>query len=125
MHEVSIMSGLVSAILKELENYKVVRVTEVILTIGKLTNLGAEQMEFAYDIMIKGTILDGSKLVIEEEPIEVLCDSCSYEGPVKNAEFGDDHSSVPVLSCPKCGSAIKLTKGQACCVKSVDIEEEA
>jgi Zn finger protein HypA/HybF (possibly regulating hydrogenase expression) len=119
------MSGLVSAILEELKNYKVVRVTEVVLTIGKLTNLGTEQMEFAYDIMTKDTILEGSKLVIEEEPIEVLCNSCSYEGPTKNAEFGDAHGSVPVLSCPECGSAIKLTKGQACCVKTVDIEEEA
>ena len=124
MHEVSIMSGLISAILKELESYKVVSVTEVVLTIGKLTNLGIEQMEFAYEIMTRDTILEGSRLVIEEEPIEVLCNSCSYEGPTKDAEFGDDHGSVPVLSCPKCGSEIKLIKGQACCVKTVDIEEE-
>jgi Zn finger protein HypA/HybF (possibly regulating hydrogenase expression) len=118
------MSGLISAILKELENYKVVKVTEVVLTIGKLTNLGVEQMEFAFEIMTRDTALDGSRLIIEEEPIEVICNSCSYEGPIKNAEFGDDHVSIPVLSCPECGSAIKLVKGQACCVKTVDIEEE-
>ena len=123
MHEVSIVSGLMTAILKELEKRNVIKVSEVVLTIGKLTNLGAEQMEFAYEVMSRGTILEGSVLRIEEEPIEVECASCLYKGPVNNAKFGDDHTDVPILSCPECGSGIKVVKGQTCCVKTVDIEE--
>ena len=125
MHEVSIVSGLVTAILNELEKHNVVKVTEVVLTIGRLTNLGGEQMEFAFEVITRDTMLEGAVLKIEEEPIEVFCGTCSYEGPVKNAEFGDDHRGVPILSCPKCGGGVKVTKGQACCVKNVEIEEAA
>ena len=126
MHEVSIVSGLVTAILRELENHKVVKVSEVVLTIGKLTNLGAEQMEFAFEVITKDTMLEGSTLIIEEEAIEIACENCRYEGPVKNASFGeDDHRSIPVLSCPECGMGIKVIKGQACCVKTIEIEEES
>ncbi|MCL2032818.1 MAG: hydrogenase maturation nickel metallochaperone HypA [Methanomassiliicoccaceae archaeon] len=124
MHEVSVMADLMSAIKKELERYNVVSVREVTLTIGKLTNLGAEQMEFAYEIMSKDSILEGSRLVIEEEIIQVRCGKCGYEGPVKNIDMGEDsHFQIPVLSCPECGGAVAVTAGRSCCVRSMEIEE--
>jgi len=124
MHEVSVMADLIEAIKKELEKYDVISVDRVTLTVGKLTNLGAEQLEFAYEIMSKDSILDGSKLVIEEEEIEVRCGECGYEGRVKNMDLGEDaHYQIPILSCPKCNSAVTITSGKSCCVKSIDIEE--
>ena len=124
MHEVSVMADLIDAIKKELERYEVVSVKEVTLKVGKLTNLGSEQLEFAYEIMSRDSILEGSELVIEEEDIEVKCSKCGYEGPVKNMELGEDsHYNIPILSCPECGGAIMITAGKSCCVKSMEIEE--
>ncbi|MDR0508645.1 MAG: hydrogenase maturation nickel metallochaperone HypA [Candidatus Methanoplasma sp.] len=124
MHEVSIVADFIVAIKKELEKYDVVSVKEVTLVIGKLNNLGTEQMEFAYEIMSKDSILEGSKLVIEEEDITVKCEECGYEGPVKNMDLGEDsHLQIPILSCPLCSSAVTTTAGRSCCVKSIDIEE--
>ena len=124
MHEVSIVADFIVAIKKELEKYDVVSVKEVTLVIGKLNNLGTEQMEFAYEIMSKDSILEGSKLVIEEEDITVKCEECGYEGPVKNMDLGEDsHLQIPILSCPLCSSAVTITAGRSCCVKSIDIEE--
>lgn len=118
------VADLMAAIKKELERYDVISVKEVTLTVGKLTNLGKEQMEFAYEIMSKDTILEGSELIIEEEPIEVKCEKCGYLGPVKNMEFGDEmHYQVPILSCPDCGGAVTITAGKTCCVKCMEIEE--
>ena len=56
MHEVSVVSNMVDAILKELENYDVEKVEEVNVLIGDLTSLGAEQLEFAYEIVTRGTL---------------------------------------------------------------------
>ena len=80
MHEVSVVSDIVSAILRELENYNVEKVEEVVLVVGEMTSLGQEQLEFAYEIVTKDTKLEGSKLVIENEKIRVRCESCGYEG---------------------------------------------
>ncbi|MDR3075165.1 MAG: hydrogenase maturation nickel metallochaperone HypA [Candidatus Methanoplasma sp.] len=124
MHEVSIMADLMAAIKKELERYDVISVKEVTLTLGRLTNLGCEQMEFAYEIMSRDSILDGSKLVIEEEDVRVRCEDCGYEGPAGNLSIDEDvHCQIPILSCPVCGAAVKVIAGKTCCVKSIEIEE--
>ncbi len=113
-----------TAIKKELERYDVISVKEVTMTVGKLTNLGTEQMEFAYEIMSRDSILEGSKLVIEEEEIEVECEKCGYKGPTKKLEMGEEmHYQIPILSCPECNGQVNITAGKTCCVKSMEIEE--
>ena len=124
MHEVSVVADLIAAIKKELEKYNVLSVKEVTILVGKLTNLGIEQMEFAYEVMSKNSMLEGSKLVIETENIIAKCEECGYKGPVKNIGMGEDsHLQIPILSCPVCNSAVTVTAGKSCCIKSIDIEE--
>ena len=124
MHEVSVVSTLVEAIIKELVKYNVTKVNSVTVVIGELTNLGEEQMSFAYEIVTRGTILEGSKFIIEKEPIELHCDSCGYDGPAKVILDPDfDTHSIPILACPECGGQVTVTKGQSCVVKCMDIEE--
>ncbi len=124
MHEVSVISGMVNAVIEELEKHDVASVTSVEIVIGDLTQLGEEQLMFAYEIVTRGTILEGSVLSIEHEPIEVSCDGCGYDGPVTMLDAGDFSShAIPVLSCPECGGHVKVTSGQSCCVRSLEIEE--
>ncbi len=123
MHEVSVVSDLVTAILGELEKYNVEKVEEVTLTIGDMTSLGTEQMEFAYEVVTRDTKLEGSKLVIEHEKIIVHCQSCGYEGEVKMLESDYGEHTIPVLSCPKCNGDVKVIAGQSCCVKNLRIVE--
>ena len=123
MHEVSVVSDLVSAILKELEKYNVEKVEEVTLVIGEMTSLGTEQMEFAYEVVTKGTVLEGSKLIIESEKIEVHCGSCGYDGPVEMLISDYSEHSIPILSCPKCKGHVKVTAGQTCSVRNLRIVE--
>lgn len=123
MHEVSVVSDLVSAILRELEKYDVVKVEEVTLVIGDMTNLGEEQMEFAYEIVTKDTKLEGSKLVVEHEKIRVTCDACGYEGGVEMLESDYGEHTIPILSCPKCKGKVKVIAGQTCMVKNLRIVE--
>ena len=123
MHEVSVVSDIVSAILKELEKYNVERVEEVVLVVGDMTSLGEEQLEFAYEIVTKETKLEGSKLVIEHEKIRVKCNDCGYEGEVRMLESDYGEHTIPILSCPKCNGKVKVTAGQTCKVRNLKIVE--
>ena len=122
MHEVSVVSDIVRAILKELEKYDAKAVEEVTLRIGEMTNLGTEQMEFAYEIVTRGTILEGSKLIIENEEVRVYCKECDLESGV---EYLDDDLEtghrIPILKCSKCNGPVKVISGQSCCVKNLRI----
>ena len=69
MHEASVVANIVDAVLEELKKYDVKKVNSVTLRIGDLTQLGTEQMKFAYEILSEGNILSGSELIIENEPV--------------------------------------------------------
>jgi len=123
MHEVSIMAGIVESVLKELEKHEVLRVEEVQLTLGELTFLGEEQLQFAYDIMTRETALQGSVLVIVPEETELQCLSCGYHG--KADKVGDEfHMAMPSLTCPRCKGKVKVLKGQSCRVTSMKVVQE-
>lgn len=123
MHEASVVANIVDAVLEELKKYDVKKVNSVTLKIGDLTQLGVEQMEFAYEILSQGNILSGSKLIIEAEPVVLKCKKCGYEGRAKTIDSGDYAGhQVSILSCPECGSEVDILEGQSCCVKCMDIE---
>ena len=124
MHEVSVMSSILDAVLNELSKYRVQKVEEVLLVIGDLTFLGEDQLSFAFEVLTRGTILEGSKLTVEHEPVEVLCRHCGYAGRAEHLEDEVNHASVPTLNCPSCGQRVEVTKGKGCMVRSVKVVEE-
>jgi hydrogenase nickel incorporation protein HypA/HybF len=58
------------------------RVTRVRLTIGKLSGVLAESVRFCFDVVAKGTPLDGARLEIEEPPGLGRCADCGEEVPL-------------------------------------------
>ena len=124
MHESSVTMKIVQSVLQEAEKHGAKRVLEVNLVIGKLSLLGIEQVKFSYKIFVKGTIMEGSKLLIEERDVLVKCASCGYEGQIC---FGDPsgHSllTVPImtLQCPKCEGSVEIVEGRECLIKSLKL----
>jgi hydrogenase nickel incorporation protein HypA/HybF len=66
MHEFGITSRIIETVLRIADENGADAVTQVDLVIGKLTFLNHKQVSLAYGILVKGTILDGSCLNIEE-----------------------------------------------------------
>ncbi len=106
-------------VLAEAEKRKAKKVTVVHLVIGKLTFLGLEQVRFAYDVLTKDTILNGSKLLIKEQEGTVKCIKCGYEGGFKYEDDELYHVPVPTLKCARCGSMVTITGGKECIIKNV------
>jgi len=125
MHEASVMADIVDAVLGELTKYNVTKVNEVTILIGDLTQLGEEQLQFAWEVLTDTNILKGSRLTIEHECVSLRCLSCGFEGPAGTVDFGGEgEHAIPLLSCPECGGKVEVTGGSACRIVSFDIEEE-
>ena len=124
MHEVAVMSSILDMVREELKKHRVLKVEEVHLAIGEMTFLGEDQLNFAFEVLTKGTDMDGSTLVIEHEAVEVNCPDCHYEGGAKYHEDELYHSRVPTLNCPLCGSRVSITKGKSCMVRSIKVVED-
>jgi len=123
MHEISVMASIIECLLKELEGRNIERVEEVNLRVGEMTFLGHEQLEFAFEIMTRNTALEGSRLRIETEEIEVLCNACGYRGGIEYAEKNGSHFILPVLHCPVCGGTVQILRGKGCTVTSIQVVE--
>jgi len=119
VHEFSITSQIVQNVLAEAEKRGAKKVTEVNLVIGKLTFLGLEQVRFAYEALTKGTIAEGSKLVIEEQEGFVKCSNCGYQGGFKYEDDPLYHMPIPTLKCPKCSNTVKIMAGKECTIKNI------
>jgi len=118
MHEFTIASSIVEALLDLAREQGSSKVLKVHLRIGKLRALSIEQVKFSYDILAKGTALEGSSLTVEESAGSVRCPSCSYHG-----EFNPDdlsfHFGVPPLLCPQCGNSLSIDGGDECVITKV------
>ena len=121
MHEFSMTTQIVENVLREAEKHNAKKVTEVHLIIGKLTFLGVEQVRFSYNILIDGTIMEGSKLYIEEKNGVVKCSICGYEGDFMYQDNPEYHIPTPTLRCPRCEGVVRIVGGRECTIKSIKL----
>jgi len=121
LHEFSVTSQIVNNILKEAEKHKAKKVVQVNLSIGKLTFLGIEQVHFAYNLLVKDTIAEKSKLIIKEKDGVVKCSKCGYEGDFKYEDNPMYHIPMLTLKCPKCGNIVKIVEGKECTIESIKL----
>lgn len=112
---------IVQTVLDEASKHNAKRVTSVELVIGKLTFLGLEQIRFSYRLLVKGTIMEHSKLLIQEMDPTVKCAACGYEGPAKYIDDPAFHFAIPTLTCPKCEQQVTIKLGRECTVKNIRI----
>jgi hydrogenase nickel incorporation protein HypA/HybF len=119
MHEFAMASQIVSSVIEEANRHEAKKVAEVQLIIGKMTFLGVEQIRFSYQILAKDTILDNSKLLIEEQDGIIRCDNCRFKGMVQIQDDPIYHVPIPTLKCPKCEHSAKIIQGNECTIKSI------
>ena len=103
MHELSIALSIVEGAEEEVERQGGGRVCAVHLKLGPLSGVVKEALLFSYQLVCEGTLLEGSRLIIEEIPIRIYCTSCDAEG---------DPVSSHRLHCGSCGtSACRVVRG--------------
>jgi hydrogenase nickel incorporation protein HypA/HybF len=121
MHEFTVTSWIVEALFDLVKKEGADRVFEVHLRIGKLRALSLDQVRFCYDVLAKGTALEGSSLIIEESAGRVRCVNCSYHAEF-NPEGDTYHFGLPPLSCPQCGSSVSVEGGDECVITKIRMQ---
>ena len=90
------------------------RVQRVNLQVGKLSAIVADSLRFCFDLVVKGTSLEGAELAIEEVPVVARCRDCQTQWTV----------TEPVFTCQSCqGGAIDILSGRELDIKSIEIED--
>lgn len=120
MHEFSITKQIVDNIIEETKKHNAKQVAEVHLVIGEFTFL-EEAVKATYEALVKDTILEGSKLIIEEKEGRVKCLRCGYERAVHLSHGHEHHEELPIIRCTNCEGAVDMLDGKDCLVESVKL----
>jgi hydrogenase nickel incorporation protein HypA/HybF len=120
VHEWSLAHSVVAALDRFAQENNIRRVVKVVVSLPKLAMLDREIFREAYAELSKGGPLEGSELVIEEEPPRFICRSCGKEFALEQvapqvaevwSKYGEENPLhfLPDLApmfirCPYCGS---------------------
>jgi hydrogenase nickel incorporation protein HypA/HybF len=117
MHELSIALSIVEAAEEESASRGGACVSAVYLRLGALSGVVKEALLSSYELACEGTQLQGSRLVIEELPVVVYCQTCGERRLLP---------SIQRFCCPVCGAATgDVVQGKEIEVTALEIEELA
>ena len=114
MHELSIALSIVEMAEEEARRQGATEVKAVHLKLGLLSGVVQEALRFSYGVSCDGTMLEGSRLVIEEEPVVIYCHCCEAERCL---------DSLQSFVCPDCGTlAPKVVRGNELELVAMEIQ---
>lgn len=96
MHEFSIASGIAEVALEAAANHHLNTVSIVEVNIGNAAGVVTDALDFAWESVRKGGLLDTAQLKINRIPLVMRCSDCSTEYPA--AEVWDP--------CPSCNGMV-------------------
>jgi hydrogenase nickel incorporation protein HypA/HybF len=115
MHELSIAMSIVEMAQEEAERRGKVKVQAVYLRLGLLCGVVKEALLSSYEMACEDTLLEGSRLLVEEIPVEVYCPTCDTVRPL---------SSIQMFTCSECGTPTPaILRGKELEVVALEISE--
>ncbi len=116
MHELGIAHDLVEIAASAAAAAQVKRVGVVHVRLGVLSGVVKDALIFSYDIATTDTILEGSRLEIEEVPIVIYCSNC---------QMAVSLPGIQDFCCPYCGTpTMDIRQGRELEVVSLEAFDE-
>ncbi|MBN1561353.1 hydrogenase maturation nickel metallochaperone HypA [candidate division KSB1 bacterium] len=113
MHETAIAHDIIDIVEETLASSRAGSLQIVRVTIGEMVAVVPDLLQHAYDSLISGTRIDGSKLEITIIPISAICHSCQKTFGLDEFEF----------CCPACQSVhIEVKTGNEFYIKELVVE---
>lgn len=113
MHELSIAMSMIDMATDEVKNHGGTRVDALHLKLGRLSGVVRDALLFSWEVACYGTLLEGSRLIIEDIPVVVRCEKCREDRTL---------DSINRLFCPVCKeSTPEILQGKELEVTALEI----
>ncbi|HID71371.1 MAG TPA: hydrogenase maturation nickel metallochaperone HypA [Thermoplasmata archaeon] len=125
MHEYSVMTQVVKVADMEARRHGAKKVYSITLEIGELTLLLKPQLEFAFEVLREGTLLENADIIFKDVKARVRCPQCGREYTMKDLDLKEGSSYyahfVPLV-CPECHKKMDVVKGKEFTIKEMKME---
>ena len=113
MHELSITQSVLSIALEKAKAAQASKITKINLTIGELSGIVDECVQFYFDLLSKDTIAAEASLSFHQPPTKLRCRNCATTYSPNDLDW----------ACPNCHEAkIEIVSGRECYVESIEVE---
>jgi hydrogenase nickel incorporation protein HypA/HybF len=113
VHEMGITAEVIQAVSEAAQRADAVRVNRVTVTIGELTAIMPDALQFAWEALTPGTVVEGAVLEVVQVPARSRCGECG-------TEF--EHDQYDRL-CPSCGNFMcEVIAGNELRIDDVDVD---
>ena len=122
MHEYGLIEDVVKLVLREPPRETDRKVAAVRIEVGEFLVASRASLETAYEVLTRGTALEGSRLEVTEVPGRARCEACGFEG--SGADLSDGLCEPPaLLLCPACGALLLITEGAGIALLGVQLQD--
>jgi hydrogenase nickel incorporation protein HypA/HybF len=101
MHEMSLCEGIRDILLDQARTHALTRITRVRVEIGRFAGVEKPALDFAWDIVMRGSPAEGADLVMLDLPGRATCFDCGREVQIEDR----------LAPCPNCGSGKLMPTG--------------
>jgi hydrogenase nickel incorporation protein HypA/HybF len=113
MHEMSLAEGILQIVEDTAAQQGFARVAEVRLEIGALSGVEVEALNFCLDVVLKGSVAEDARVVMEKLPGQGYCLNCGKTVAIQ----------ALYDACPECGGyQVQVTGGTEMRVKDLLVE---
>ncbi len=88
-------------------------VVSVTLQVGRLRAVVPDALAFCFEVVSKGTPVEGARLVIEQMAVRLRCAPCGNEWTATEAEF----------MCPACEGPVEVLQGKELLLRAIEIDD--
>jgi hydrogenase nickel incorporation protein HypA/HybF len=115
MHELAVTESILEIANRAALDNCASRVTDIYLTIGQLSSIVDDSVQFYWDHISQGTPSAGAVLHFQRVPARLRCKSCGNE-----YELNEE-----LMPCPNCGSiALEIMSGEELLVDHIEVLKE-
>ena len=113
MHELAVTQSIIDIVGRYASEAKACRVLRIHLTIGELSSIVDDSIQFYFDFLSQGGIAEKAELCFERIPITLRCEACAHEWQPDSANW----------VCPECGEMrARAIAGREFYVDSIEVE---
>lgn len=115
MHELAVTESILEIANRHATLAGATKITKIYITLGRLSSIVDDSVQFYWDIVSQNTMSAGAKLHFQRIPARMHCNDCGQE-----FEMQDE-----LTPCPQCGG-INLTviSGDEFWLESIEIEKD-
>ena len=113
MHEMSIAMSMIEIVREEMQKSDAKTLRSVRLNIGQMSAVVPDALSFCFEVITKGTEMEGARLMMDIIPLRGYCSNCEKEFEIKDYVF----------VCPICGTKkIETLSGQELAIVEIEVE---